>query len=92
MRGETSCTCFLGNPPCGHCENSSECIGCGETFQDHKRTAVCLTCFEKYARILEGHQLDCTCKACLAFVNEATGEEGMAVAVPILIEVGSKCE
>jgi hypothetical protein len=56
-------------------------------FYDDDRTAVCLACFEKYARILEGHELDCTCQACLAFVNEATGKEGMAVAVPILIEM-----
>ena len=87
MREDTCCTCFLGNPPCGHCERTSEFLGCGELFYDEKRTAVCPTCFEKYARILEGHQLNCTCRACLAFFNEANGEEGMAVAVPILIEM-----
>lgn len=36
--------------------------------------------------------MSCTCRACMAFVNEATGEEGMAVAVPILIEMESKHE
>ncbi len=54
------------------------------------RRIVWVACFEKYAGILEGHQLDCTCKACMAFVSEANGEEGMAVAVPILIEMESE--
>jgi hypothetical protein len=41
---EVGCTCFLGHPPCGYCESSSECEMCGEIFFDRERTAICERC------------------------------------------------
>lgn len=89
---EQSCTCFQGHAPCDYCERTVECCGCGKLYFDESGTfddmdvPVCSTCEVKYRHILEGHELDCTCRACLAFVNEDDAEAGFKVAIPILIE------
>lgn len=91
---EQSCTCFQGHAPCSYCEQTSVCDGCGVLFYDHDRdtneseVCVCPKCEVKYRHILEGHELDCTCRACLAFVNEDDAEAGFKVAIPILIADG----
>lgn len=41
---EQGCTCFLGHPPCGYCESTSECEMCGGIFFDEDRTAICKKC------------------------------------------------
>lgn len=89
---ECGCTCFLGHAPCTYCEYCSKCRACGNVyfdrsrFDDDKSIAVCEPCQDAYRHKLEGHQLDCTCRPCMAFVNARNAEEGFLDAIPIMIE------
>lgn len=92
---DRGCTCWQ-SAPCSYCLAQAECQGCGKIFFDDDLKQydadilVCPDCQDKYRHALEGHELDCTCRACMAFVSEPNAEAGFKVAIPILIEMGSK--
>lgn len=90
MSEDISCTCFLGHPPCGWCTEQSSCEGCGKSFHDPEGTAICEDCQERYRRLLEGHQLDCTCGPCIAFVDAPDADTGFAAAIPLMIALEAR--
>jgi hypothetical protein len=88
-----SCSCWLC-APCSYCMATEECTGCGNLFfepdvfrnkREHVEHPVCHQCDERFRKILESHQLDCTCDACMAFVKADNAELGFEVAIPLLI-------